>query len=71
MSAGLEAKPREGERRDDEELGRFRTAWWQRLIADASTYELTRFAVLRLLAFVYLVAFISLAAQLEPLLGSK
>ena len=71
MSAGLEAKPREGERRDDEDLGRFRTAWWQRLIADASTYELTRFAVLRLLAFVYLVAFISLAAQLEPLLGSR
>ena len=36
---------------------RFRTAWWQRLASDPSTYEIARFAVLRLLAFVYLVAF--------------
>ena len=49
----------------------FRTAWWQRLLADASTYELTRFAVLRLLALVYLAAFGSLALQLDPLLGSR
>ncbi|MGH7272769.1 MAG: lipase maturation factor family protein, partial [Polyangiaceae bacterium] len=34
-------------------------------------YELTRFAVLRLLAFVYLAAFASLAAQMEPLIGSR
>jgi hypothetical protein len=49
----------------------FRTAWWQRLVDDASTYELTRFAVLRLLALVYLVAFVSLVFQLDPLLGSR
>jgi hypothetical protein len=48
----------------------FRTAWWQRLLADGSTYELTRVAVLRLLALVYLAAFGSLALQLDPLLGS-
>ncbi len=49
----------------------FRTAWWQRLLREGATYELTRFAVLRLLALVYLVAFASLAAQLDPLLGSR
>ena len=53
-----------------EDLGAFRTAWWQRLLREAATYELTRFAVLRLLGFVYLVAFLSLAFQLDPLLGS-
>jgi hypothetical protein len=53
----------------DELLG-FRTAWWQRLAAERSTYEITRFAVLRLLALVYLVAFVSLAFQLDPLLAS-
>ena len=37
----------------------------------ASTYELTRFAVLRLLGLVYLAAFGSLALQLDPLLGSR
>ena len=47
----------------------FRTAWWQRLLDDASTYELTRFAVLRLLGLVYFAAFGSLALQLDPLLG--
>ena len=51
-------------------LRTFRTAWWQRLFAEPATYELTRFAVLRLLALVYLVAFLSLANQLDPLLGS-
>ncbi|HEX4446437.1 MAG TPA: lipase maturation factor family protein [Polyangiaceae bacterium] len=40
-------------------------------MADASSYELTRFAVLRLLALVYLAAFGSLALQLDPLLGSR
>jgi hypothetical protein len=49
----------------------FRTAWWQRLLADRSTYELTRFAILRLLAFVYLVAFVSLHRQLDALIGSR
>ena len=54
-----------------EDLQRFRTAWWQRLLADDSSWELTRFAVLRLLAFVYLVAFVALARQMDPLLGSR
>jgi Lipase maturation factor len=53
------------------ELAAFRTAWWQRLKDDASTYELTRFAVLRLLGLVYVAAFGSLALQLDPLLGSR
>jgi hypothetical protein len=60
---------------DDEarppELAAFRTAWWQRLLDDKSTYELTRFAVLRLLGLVYVAAFGSLALQLDPLLGSR
>jgi hypothetical protein len=53
-----------------DDLQAFRTAWWQRLLADPSTYELTRFAVLRLLALVYLVAFLVIHNQLDPLLGS-
>jgi hypothetical protein len=55
---------------DDDDLRAFRTAWWQRLLADASTYELTRFAVLRLLALIYLVAFLVIYFQFDPLLGS-
>ncbi|MGO9835821.1 MAG: lipase maturation factor family protein [Polyangiaceae bacterium] len=55
---------------DDDEASRFRTAWWQRLLADTSTYELTRFAILRLLALVYFVAFLIVAWQMDPLLGS-
>jgi hypothetical protein len=55
----------------DATFGAFRTAWWQRLLAEGSTYELTRFAVLRLLGLVYFVAFLSLALQLDPLLGSR
>src|SRR5580700_1933667 len=43
----------------------FRTAWWQRLLREEASYELTRFVLLRLLAFVYLVAFIALARQVE------
>jgi hypothetical protein len=35
-----------------------------------STYELTRFAILRALGVVYLVAFLIAALQLEPLIGS-
>jgi hypothetical protein len=53
-----------------DDLQPFRTAWWQRLLADDSTWELTRFAVLRLLGLVYLVAFLVLAFQMDPLLGS-
>ena len=41
------------------------------MLAERATYELTRFAVLRLLALVYLVAFASLANQLDPLLGAR
>jgi len=52
-------------------LKQFRNAWWQRLLSDESTYELTRFAVLRLLALVYLVAFLILAWQMDPLIGSR
>ena len=48
------------------ELAAFRTAWWQRLLDDTSTYELTRFAVLRLLALVYLVAFLVARAAARP-----
>ena len=50
-----------------------RTAWWQRLLAEGrrSSWEITRFAVLRLLALVYLVAFAVLAAQMQPLIGSR
>src|SRR5579859_1735035 len=57
-----------GEPRDA--LRAFRDAWWQRLLADDSRYELTRFAVLRLLALVYATAFLVLVLQLDPLLGS-
>ncbi|MGD0677874.1 MAG: lipase maturation factor family protein [Polyangiaceae bacterium] len=48
----------------------FRTAWWQRLAAERASYEITRFAVLRLLALVYLAAFVSLAWQGAALFGS-
>ena len=34
-----------------------------------STYYLTRFIILRLLGFVYLFAFLSLATQVIPLIG--
>ena len=54
-----------------EDVEQFRSAWWQRLLADRSTYELTRFAILRLLALVYLVAFVALYRQLDPLIGSR
>jgi Lipase maturation factor len=47
---------------------------WQRLActADSShSYWLTRFIVLRLLGLVYFVAFLSLAQQILPLIGSR
>jgi hypothetical protein len=53
-----------------DDLRVFRTAWWQRLLSDDSRWELTRFAVLRLLALVYLVAFLVIVRQWDPLLGS-
>ena len=56
---------------DGDDVEQFRSAWWQRLLAERSTYELTRFAVLRLLALVYLVAFVALHRQLDPLIGSR
>jgi hypothetical protein len=52
-------------------IATFRTAWWQRLLAEPATYEVTRFAILRLLAFVYLVAFLILVEQGDALLGSR
>ncbi len=48
----------------------FRTAWWQRLVAEPVTYEVTRFAILRALALVYLVGFLILVFQGDALLGS-
>jgi hypothetical protein len=48
----------------------FRTAWWQRLAKEGATYELARFSILRLLALVQLAAFVSLAWQLDSLIGS-
>jgi hypothetical protein len=64
----MTAEPPEDER--GPEAG-FRTAWWQRLLAEASTYELTRFAILRLLSLVYFVAFLILALQYGALLGPR
>jgi hypothetical protein len=62
-----------GERSDDDVLrgllGPLRSAWWQRILFEPADYELTRFAVLRLLGFVYFVAFGSLALQVLPLYG--
>jgi hypothetical protein len=55
---------------DDGGLETFRTAWWQRLVREPATYEITRFAVLRGLGFVYLVAFVVLVLQEDALLGS-
>ena len=46
--------------------------WWTRFVPQpAPRWWLTRFVFLRLLAFVYLVAFVSLERQLLPLLGSN
>ncbi|MCH8890604.1 MAG: lipase maturation factor family protein, partial [Myxococcales bacterium] len=50
------------------------TEWVRQLRAqpaETSPYWLTRFALLRALAFVYLIAFLSLAYQLLPLIGSQ
>ncbi len=51
-----------------EPLGRRNTLWW--LIRDGGAeYQLTRFVILRLLGFVYAVAFLVAANQLVPLIG--
>ena len=43
---------------------------WRRFLAGTSRYDLVRFVLLRLLGVVYFFAFLSLALQLRPLLGS-
>jgi hypothetical protein len=58
------------ERPDEEFRAAIRPTWMTRFLGEGATFELTRFAVLRLLALVYLVAFVSLWNQLDPLLGS-
>src|SRR5262245_11092821 len=51
-------------------LGGRRCPWYlPRLIATRPSYWLTRFAILRLLGLVYLVAFLSLARQVLALIG--
>jgi hypothetical protein len=67
---GVPQQTRTAGEQDAVDPQQFRTAWWQRLLAEESTYELTRFAILRLLALVYFVAFLILVLQLDPLLGS-
>src|SRR3954452_23392880 len=42
---------------------------FQRLLAGGNCYWLTRFIILRLLGFVYAVAFLVAAQQLVPLIG--
>src|SRR6266516_1409488 len=44
-------------------------ALWMRLFARGNSYWLTRFVILRLLGFVYAVAFLVAAQQLVPLIG--
>src|SRR4051812_29002775 len=56
-----------------------RLRWWQPAAADSpdapaasaapATYWLTRFVLLRLLGFIYLIAFLVAANQLVPLVG--
>jgi hypothetical protein len=72
---GLDVSPdSDGEGSQSEDVAPFRSAvasaWWQRILFEPAQYELTRFAVLRLLGFVYFVAFGSLALQVLPLYGS-
>ncbi|MDP9254270.1 MAG: hypothetical protein M3O66_04960, partial [Verrucomicrobiota bacterium] len=45
-------------------------ARWRKLPGEAdSTYWLTRFIILRLLGFIYAVAFLAAANQIVPLIG--
>jgi hypothetical protein len=58
---------------DDEaadETEGFRSNLLRRFLHPRPGYQLTRFAILRLLGFIYFIAFVSLARQLGPLLGS-
>jgi len=41
----------------------------QKLFAGGNSYRLTRFVILRLLGFVYAIAFLVAAQQLVPLIG--
>src|SRR6202035_3192499 len=43
---------------------------FQKLLAAGNSYWLTRFVILRLLGFVYAVAFLVAAEQLVPLVGA-
>jgi hypothetical protein len=55
---------------DDEALLQsFRSHPLRRFLGPPQTYALTRFVLLRLLGFIYFIAFFSLARQLGPLLG--
>src|SRR5437763_7444313 len=44
-------------------------SFFQKLLAAGNSYWLTRFVILRLLGFVYAVAFLVAAQQLVPLIG--
>src|SRR5262245_30119771 len=43
----------------------------RRFLTPTGSYHLTRFAVVRLVGFIYLVAFVSLYRQLDPLLSQR
>src|SRR5438132_9572114 len=43
----------------------------QKLFARGNSYWLTRFVILRLLGFVYVIAFLVAARQLVPLIGHR
>ena len=43
--------------------------FFQRLYSAGNSYWLTRFVILRLLGFVYAIAFLIAAQQLVPLIG--
>src|SRR5438094_8310765 len=46
-------------------------SFFQKLLAAGNSYWLTRFVILRLLGFVYAVAFLVAANQLVPLIGEN
>jgi hypothetical protein len=43
---------------------------WERILPDRGSYWLTRFVILRLLGFIYAIAFLVAANQILPLIGS-
>ncbi|AUX43505.1 membrane protein [Sorangium cellulosum] len=66
----LAARPAdEADAEDRALLQRLRSHPLRRFLGPPRTYLLTRFVLLRLLGFVYFIAFLSLALQLGPLLG--